>query len=613
MSARGPALAAVLLLALVEPAGSGAQQAPVYRADPGLVPVTFLAVAEDGRPIPDLKPEEVSLRIDNRERRVASLQFVRLASANIGGGPAPTPLAPPYGTNRLLDAGRTILLVVAHESIAAGKERPAVEAAVRFVSALSPRDRVALVLVPRGRADAYFTSDRGKVIADLNRVVGQAPDNPSQSDLLCRTRLTLHGTTALLRSLAPLDGPKTVVLMASGLMPPRRDAPARSSRATRAPAACEPAREDYENVGVSASLARAHFYILQTGDLRLDGERPPSDAKGRADPAVSGIATDGGLDGLQNLARVTGGEFFRLAAVPADTFFERVGRESSGYYLAAFEPDAPERDGQPHRVAVSVLRGRATVRSGSHVLVPRPAAAPVTTTPLDFLRVPQLYRDLEMRITAYPSRDGAGPGVRIVALAGPVEPSTQLAGVAFAVFGADGRLIARSTMPKRELSASPLVAAIPVSPGAYRLRVAALDSAGRPGTADFELDARLTDAGPLRASGLALGVERGGSFEPRLEFGEEAAAVVYLELYGRMPRAEGVSVTMEIGETPDGPPLDTVLARVSRSASDPDRHVAMAAVPIDGLLPGDFVVRAVISVDGTPVGRVLRTLRKTAS
>jgi hypothetical protein len=385
--------------------------------------------------------------------------------------------------------------------------------------------------------------------------------------------------------------------------------------------------QDYESLGTSAALARAHVYVLQPEDLRVDSGRPSTDAMTRvqaggppdagrkafADPSVSRFATsDDELNGLQNLAGVTGGQMFRLASTPPAAVFARVGRESSGYYLAAFEPDESERNGQPHRVAVRVSRERVTVRSGLQVLIAR-AEKSAASTPRDLLRDAPLYRDLPVRLTAYPSRDGSGGGVRILVVAEPIDPSTTLTGAAFGVFGAEGRLIARSTTPASDLTASPLLATIPVSAGAYRVRVAAVDATGRRGTADFEIDARLTDAGTLKASGLALGVVRAGSFEPRMEFGRDAVAIIYLELYGRVARRGAVSVTMEIGETLDGPPLGTVAARVSQSQTDPDRHVVMAGIPIGGLLPGDFIIRAVISVDGKPVGRVLRTLRKAAS
>jgi VWFA-related protein len=624
MSARDGALAAITLLALaalaVRPA---AQQAPVFKIGVDLVPVTFLAVAEDGRPIPDLKPHEVSIRVDNRERTIASLEFVRLAGAAIGGSPVPRPLPAPFGSNRLLDAGRTVLIVVAHESISAGKERPAREAASRFLSRLSPRDRVGVVLIPRGRVDVDLTTDHERVAAALGRIVGQAPENPSESDRLCRSRLTLQGTADLLRSLTAIDGPKTVVFISSGLMPPKRDGPLTASRTNWAPGYCELVTQDYDAVGVSAGLARATFYVIQPEDLRVDSGRPPTDSMGRVqsggppdpgrrafeDPSVSRFATsDDELNGLQNLTGVTGGEIFRLMTTAPDDVFARVARESAGYYVATFEPDAGERTGQPHHLAVRALRNHVTVRSGSQVLIAR-ADGPVAPTPQTVLRDPQVRRELPLRVTAYSARDPSGSGVRILAVAEPVDPAVRLTGAAFGVFGAEGRLVARSTSTADDLRTRPLLAAIPVEAGAYRVRVAATDALGRAGSADFELDARLIAAGPLAASGLALGVARAGSFEPRMEFAGDAAAVVYLELYGSVPRRDALTVTVEIGETLAGPPLGSMPARVSQP-DDTNRQVVTAFIPIGGLLPGDFVVRAVVSIGGKPVGSVVRTLRK---
>jgi VWFA-related protein len=623
---RGATLVGAVLIVLAAGASPpGAQQPPSFKSGVELVPVTFLAVAGDGRPVPDLKPHEVSLRVDNRERPITSLEFVRLAGASIGGSPIPKVLPLPFGGNRLLEAGRTVLLVVAHESITAGKERPARDAAIRFLSTLSPRDRVGVVLIPRGRVDVDLTTDHQRVAAALNRVVGQAPENPSESDLLCRSRLTLQGLADLLRSTARIDGPKTIVFISSGLMPPKRDGPLTTSRSNWAPGFCELVTQDYDAVGMSAAVARAHLYVVQPEDLRVDSGRPPTDSMGRvqaggapdpgrkafADPSVSRFATaTDELNGLQNLAGVTGGEMFRLVSTAPDAVFARVARESAGYYVATFEPDAAERNGQPHHLSVRASRDHVTVRSGSQVLIARaePDASP---TPQNLLRDAQLHRELPMRVTAYPSRDPSGNGVRILAVAESLEPSAKLTGAAFGVFGPEGRLVARSTTPPEDLRAWPLLATIPVSAGAYRVRVAAIDALGRRGTADFELNAQLVDAGALKASGLALGVVRAGAFEPRLEFGREPAAVVYLELYGRIPRRGGLDVRMEIGETFDGPPLGDIPARVSASESDPDRHVVMALIPIGGLLPGDFIVRAVISIDGKPVGQVVRTLRKS--
>lgn len=598
-----------------------------------LVPVTFLAVAEDGRPVPDLKAHEISVRINNRERPIKSLEFVRLAGASIGADSQPKPLPAPFASNRLVEAGRMVMLVVAHEAIRPGKERPAMEAAVRFVTALSPRDRVSLLLLPRGRVDVDFTTEHDKIVASLRRFVGQAPDNPSEADQLCRSRLTLHGLRDALGSLQLLDTPKTIVFISSGLMPPKRDGSMSGVRVGNttnprvgwAPGACELLARDFDDVRVAASLANAHFYVIQPEDLRVDSGRPPSDAMSRvhavgpvdpgrkafADPSVSRFASsDDELMGLQNLAGVTEGEIFRLASTPADRVFARIARESSGYYLAAVEPDPAERNGVPQRLAIQITREHVTLRAASQVRIAAALAKGDAPTPQKLLRAGGLTRELPLRLTAYTSRDASTDGVRIFAAAEPLERSATLTAAAFGVFQ-DGRLIVQSTIRQQEMT-SPLMAVLPVRAGRYRVRVAAVDGRGRSGSADFDVDAQLTAAGPLKASALALGVMRDGELTPQLEFSREAAAIVYLEIYGRPERRDSLSVSVEIGETLDGPPLGTIPARVVQSSADPERYVVTAAIPIGGLLPGDFILRAIVNDNGKPVARVLRTLRKAA-
>ena len=45
-------------------------------------------------------------------------------------------------------------------------------------------------------------------------------------------------------------------------------------------------------------------------------------------------------------------------------------------------------------------------------------------------------------------------------------------------------------------------------------------------------------------------------------------------------------------------------------SSEPDRFVATGSVNTAKLPPGDYVLRAVLSVNGQPAGRVFRTFRK---
>jgi hypothetical protein len=149
------------------------------------------------------------------------------------------------------------------------------------------------------------------------------------------------------------------------------------------------------------------------------------------------------------------------------------------------------------------------------------------------------------------------------------------------------------------------------APGPYRLRVAAVDATGRRGMTEYAFLAQLTEAEPLSLSDIALGVSRDGAFTPKLVFGTDQAAVAYFEVYGRTASPDAVTVRLEIAGTPEGRALSTAVPRVVNQGAD--RRIVIGALPIAALAPGDYVVRAIVSVDSRPVGRITRTLRKSTS
>ena len=154
---------------------------------------------------------------------------------------------------------------------------------------------------------------------------------------------------------------------------------------------------------------------------------------------------------------------------------------------------------------------------------------------------------------------------------------------------------------------SPVIGAMPVEPGAYRLRVAAIDTAGRAGTADYEVDTEMAQTGSLRLSSVILGLSREGRFSPRLQFGAEPTAMAYIELYGA-PAGSRISSVLELSTTMNGPALVSLPLAIESAGEN--RYIATGVVPIGTLPPGDYVVRAMIGLDGHAMTRVTRTLRK---
>jgi VWFA-related protein len=561
-------------------------------ADP--VSVEFFVVSPDGTPIPDLKAEEVVLRVGGRPRTLLTLQWVRAAPLPPGpeGRRAPR-VAVPFGSNVPFDAGRSVVVIIDDDSFRPGREQPLREAVRGFIAGLSSRDRLALVTVPYGGLKVDFTVEHERIINALMRIVGQAPQNETGSELACRTRRTLESVTGLLGSLGGGVGPTTVVFVSSALAAPRRDA-----AMAMAPGMCELTTDHFQHVGAATAAARAHFYVVQPEDTVV-----PAALLRETIAGASFDGSDHPLVGLEHLTGVTGGH--RLPMLTSrDNNLIRIARETSGYYVASFVPDSAERNGNAHRVDVKVSRENAAVRARPAVVIPRPARNARTPSPQDMLRETRVFRDLPLRTAAYPSLNDAKT-VKLLSVIEPIEPGVTFTAAAAGLIDEKGRLVAQSTATNEELKSTPVIAAMAVPPGRYRLRMAATDATGRAGSADYDVAAELLPAGGLTMSALVLGLSRGG-FRPMLTFGAEPAALAYLELYGAT--ATPPTVTVELSLSEDGPALLAMPAAVA-DTKDESRRFVTAALPIGSLPAGDYVVRAIVSVDGKQA-RTYRTLRK---
>ena len=123
---------------------------------------------------------------------------------------------------------------------------------------------------------------------------------------------------------------------------------------------------------------------------------------------------------------------------------------------------------------------------------------------------------------------------------------------AAALFDENGMAIAYWQAEADKLTTFPIAFPMVVPPATYRMRIAAIDSKGRPGLVDDKLVVELQKAGPLQISDLVLGVFREGTFIPRLQFTAETRAMAYLELYGGSEGTQ-VGVVFEVSRTTDGP------------------------------------------------------------
>ena len=107
---------------------------------------------------------------------------------------------------------------------------------------------------------------------------------------------------------------------------------------------------------------------------------------------------------------------------------------------------------------------------------------------------------------------------------------------------------------------------------------------------------------------VGVSFERG--FVPKLQFGGEPTANGHVELFGAPP-AGMLSFALELATSEDGPAIVRVPGTIV-ATKDADRRRAAGVVPIGQLPPGDYVLRAVVSLDGRPIATLIRVLRKAA-
>ena len=590
---------ALVVLALTAPAFAEASARKVpAAAQPAkasaTVKVDFRALTEEGQQVGDLKPDEITLKVNGKPRKIQSLGLFR-ASA---GDPAPggSALPPPYATNAAGRSGRVIHVLVDDDSITPGREIQVKEAMRMLAAELSPGDALG-VLTTQGQINFRPSSDLPKVQRAVDGIVGRGSATETPDEAQCRTTHVL----AALGSMLALTGgtPTTIVVFSGGLTPPaqkmidmtKRQNPTAAQVAAASNDLCPIRPEDFENAGMVAAAARADLYLFHL-------------TEGMANRSSTQDA------GFESLAGVTGAEFIRLTASP-QAAISRLLRETASYYTASFEPEASERNGGTFRVELKSTREKVRLRTRPSVEI-RKDIAKAATSPKDMLRTSTVYADLPLRSAGYTSRMPGSQEVQVVALFEGLDTSTALTAASVGMFDEKNTLKKQWTAQPAELAGRPVRATLVAQPGTYRVRVAAVDASGRSGTTDYELNVDMPRADPLKLSTLVLGTRsESGGFAPRLEFTNEPVAIGLLEIYG-VPKGGVVTVALDVVTTVEGSSIiASAEAAVTPGRSEEDMRNAVGGFNIGGLPAGDYLMRAVVNLDGKPVGKVVRTLRKS--
>lgn len=569
-----------------------ARQSRVASERPVGLVVDFVAVHTDGRPVADLQPADVEVRINGRLRAIQSLRRVATAAAPVDTDARAVPA--PFGTNDTVASGRSFIFVADEESLSAGQAALLKSAVDGLLAGFLPHDQAMVVALPFGGVRSAFTSDKRRIAVAVASVSGKGTSNETGSDLACRTRRFLESLDVFLQRHAGRSSPLTVVLFTAGLAAPRRDA-----AMAEAPGMCELLVSHFQHVTIAAGAARANFFVVQPDDVGVGAQRWRESIGG-----TGYLGSDNPLEGIENLAGVTGGVRLPLNATGTASLL-RVAKESSAYYIAEIEREPNEAVGRTRPLAIRVLRRDVTVRARPQITFldqPAPAGTGRLALP-DLLLSAEAFTDVRLRAAGFTARESDGR-LRVGVVVEPVDDGAQLAAVG-AVLVDHGEVTARWVAG--DTLGRPLIGAMPAAAGTYRLRVVAIDTAGRIGAAEDVVEVGLTPLGPMSLGSLLLAISRHDILVPQLQFADEPTAIASFDIYGG---AAGMRMTavVEVARDREGPAIVTLPLALVRA--DEGRVVAKGAVPIGALPPGDYVIRGVIRLEDGATGRVTRTLRK---
>jgi hypothetical protein len=573
-------------------AGSGGPLA-LAQAVPGAVTISFRALSSDGQLITDLKAADVALKIDNTPREVKSLDFVPLGKVDASVATVSAPSVPPPFATNIADnsgpAGRGIVVLVDEESIAPGKEQTIRDAVGQILNGFAPGDRLSVMSLRQGGPRTGLTADRDQIKKALTALGGYASSRETPNDLRCRTLRLVQNLQAVFA--AQTIGPSgTVALFSNSVAAFQPGQTARIGQATGSDL-CELRTEHFTQLASAVHASRSNFFVIEVVD------------------ASSGPPVPEAAGGLENLAGVTTGDIMRIST-NLEIQMGRLLRETAGYYIVSFDDTA--RGGQNRRVDLSITRPNVSVKAPKELAGARGAAADkkgTSASPRDMIRSPNAFSDLPLRAAAFASRNSGDKKIKILAMVEPIDGSSKINAAMIGMFDKAGKLQAQWTAQGSDLTGSMVIAGLLVEPGTYRMRIAATDATGRSGSVDSDVSASIAPAGPIHLGDLVLGKMGAQSPVPALQFTNEPEAVAMIELYGRP--AGPLTAYVEITTGGEGEPLQAVPLQPS-ATNEPDRFILSAKLPLTSLKPGDYLVRAVVGVQGQE-GKATRTLRKVGS
>ena len=645
------------------------QPPPVFRSGTDLVRLDIRVTDADGRPIEDLRADEIEIAESGAPRPVLFFQHIQQPQGTYTDAARRT-VAAEVSTNQGAPRGSVYVLVFDQWHIRPGNEQRARHAAERFLRMrVKPGDRMALYALPGPGPAIPFTSDVARVNRELSKVVGTwedlahgippmrafdayqimrgdpavlgryaegwvntgGSDTPAQGGSRAADPLRAGESSEMVRKIVK-DSAATIVARAddwsrqfllrlSDIVRELRSVEGRKSVLVFSEGfEIDNVRRELETVAAAAAQSYSVVYAIDLNPraVAMTEEEP------RGGEQYNEIQSK--LEPLGSLAAQTDGVLFNDAAPQIDRVLNQIADTSQDYYLVGFAPGADslaDRD-RYKAVKVTVKRpgARVSARTGYAVgAAPNPADRRRTIEAA--LGAPFAQQGLRVEYTTYVLRGTAADTQRVILSASAEMPvgstASSQADVVFAVrsvrtgqmaaSGSDTMPLPSATRPGATTGTGYYRAQMDLPPGVYMMRVVVREPGGLLGSADRRFQVRALNGPGVQAGDLILGSSdvRGLPVRPAV-YASEAIDGVF-ETYSRMAGAL-TPLTVLVELLPFGKPAALTTGRAELGAvqttSAGASRSARVTIPVQDVPPGEYLVRATVRSGSEHVAELLR-------
>ena len=531
-------------------------QTPTFRVNVDYVEVDVLVTDAQGNYIRELKKEDFQVFEDGKPQTIANFVPIDIPVEQ-SQQPlfATQPIDPDVRGNEQPFNGRVYVMVLDSAHTLPQNTNLMRNAAKKFISEKLGANDVMAVVTARGAAGGpddgqEFTNNKRLLLASVDKFRGTQPrsatlnkiddfvsksaqraagvdtGDPQDIDAKEReynARMVLEELTAVADWFSIVRGrKKSILYFSEGISYDIHDVFANQGNNSAAMI-----QLNMQDLVRATTKANAVIYAIDPrgllgmsdANIELQSVDAPVDLGNRALDAESRLARES----LQTFAAETGG-FAVVNTNKIANAFDRIVAENSSYYVLAYYPPNPKRDGKYHNINVRLTKPGLTVRfrrgyANPSGKAPTQSKSDLAPELLDALQSPIPVSGLGMKVFAVPFK-GTAPNASVlvgVELRGR-DLNTEASGrvdLALGAVDSQGKMKATShdtltlnlrpeTKSRVAQNGIRLLDRMNIAPGRYQLRVAARDSGGSVGSVLYDLEVPDFSKSRIAVSGVVL-------------------------------------------------------------------------------------------------------------